>query len=113
MENNNIKIGKLIRIQRKKTKMTQEELAEQSGLSVNFISSLERLDSQNISIQKLISISNALDVNVVDLLKGEQSDISELPLYTQLLIRRLFEMDSIQADQVSKHLLDLIDDLKK
>lgn len=32
--------------------MTQEELAEFSSLSVNFISKIERTGNQNISIQK-------------------------------------------------------------
>lgn len=111
-KNSKIKIGKLIRAKRKTIAMTQEQLAEQSGLSVNFISSLERLDKQNISIQKLIAIANALDVSVIDLLKGDQADFSGLPLYAQLLIKRLASMDFCQANQVAKHLLALIDDLK-
>lgn len=43
-------LGAVIRDRRKAMKLTQEDLAEFSGLSVNFISRIERTGDQNISI---------------------------------------------------------------
>lgn len=45
-------LGAVIRDRRKAMKLTQEDLAEFSGLSVNFISRIERTGDQNISIKK-------------------------------------------------------------
>ena len=46
--------------------MTQEDLAEFSSLSVNFISKIERTGNQNISIQKLDAIAKALQTSVIN-----------------------------------------------
>ena len=48
--------------------MTQEDLAEFSSLSVNFISKIERTGNQNISIQKLDAIAKALQTSVITLI---------------------------------------------
>lgn len=68
---NDLNIGKTIRIRRKKLKITQEELAELSNLSVNYISKIERDNDQNISLKSLSSIANALNLKVEQLLKDE------------------------------------------
>ena len=52
-------IGSAIRKQRHRAGLTQEKLAEYSGLSVNFISKIERTEGQNISFQKLGNIADA------------------------------------------------------
>lgn len=52
----NINLGEEISRRRREQKLTQEDLAELSDLSVNFISRVERTKDQNISIQKLDSI---------------------------------------------------------
>ena len=56
----NINLGEEISRRRREQKLTQEDLAELSDLSVNFISRLERTKDQNISIQNLDSIARAL-----------------------------------------------------
>ncbi|MCF1847657.1 helix-turn-helix domain-containing protein [Lactobacillus mulieris] len=48
-------LGAVIRDRRKAMKLTQEDLAEFSGLSVNFISRIERTGDQNISIKKIVT----------------------------------------------------------
>ena len=58
---NNIHLGSKIRKYRHLAGMTQEELAEYSNLSVNYISKIEREKKQNVSIEKLVDICNALD----------------------------------------------------
>lgn len=69
-----IDIGHHIRDLRKQAGLTQEELAELSNTSVNFISQIERTNSQNISIQKLDNIANALGVTTPDLIKAAYSN---------------------------------------
>ncbi|MHA5136764.1 helix-turn-helix transcriptional regulator [Oenococcus oeni] len=56
-----IKIGSNIRKIRKEEVLTQEKLAELSGLSINFIYRIERSNDQNISVKNLIMIAKALE----------------------------------------------------
>ena len=63
-----INLGKEISRRRREQKLTQEDLAELSDLSVNFISRLERTKNQNISIQKLDSIARALNTTTPDII---------------------------------------------
>lgn len=57
------KIGQSVRYLRIKQDMSQEELAFNSGLSLNSISTLER-GINNIKIKNLKSISDALSVDI-------------------------------------------------
>ena len=66
-------IGKRIRKKRKEKKWTQQKLAEKSGLSVPFISNVER-GTQEMGILSLIAISNALDVSVDWILRNNTSE---------------------------------------
>ena len=73
---NSLNIGSLIRKRRKELNITQEELAELSNLSVNYISKIERIDDQNISLKSLIAIANALNLTLDQLLKDESHNKS-------------------------------------
>lgn len=64
---NNIHLGSKIRKYRHLAGMTQEELAEYSNLSVNYISKIEREKKQNVSIEKLVDICNALNISVEEI----------------------------------------------
>ena len=66
---NNIHLGSKIRKYRHLAGMTQEELAEYSNLSVNYISKIEREKKQNVSIEKLVDICNALDISFEEILE--------------------------------------------
>jgi len=55
------KIGIRIKSKRESKKLTQEELAELTGLTNNYISNIERTRSKP-SIETLIKICNALEV---------------------------------------------------
>ena len=59
---NNINIGDNIRYSRKKNGYTQEQLAEKSSLSLNFISAVER-GAKNITfnLNKFLSSSQRID----------------------------------------------------
>lgn len=70
---NSFNIGNIIRNRRKELGITQEELAELSNLSVNYISKLERVIDQNISLNSLNAVAEALQTTTVQLLKSRVS----------------------------------------
>ena len=63
-------IGDKIRKYRKTRGLTQEKLAEKTGLSTNFLGALERAE-KNLTLTNLINIANALDVTADMLLCDE------------------------------------------
>lgn len=65
-----INLGEEISRRRREQRLTQEDLAELSDLSVNFISRVERTKNQNISIQKLDSIARALNTTTPDIINN-------------------------------------------
>lgn len=68
---NQEKIGKFIAEHRKKQNLTQQELAEQLGISTNAVSKWERgICLMDMSLLK--PLGKILDVNVIDILSGEK-----------------------------------------
>lgn len=80
--NNNL--GNNIRSARMKQKITQEKLAELSGLSLNFISRLERTNTNNISVKNVIKIAQALGVPVTQLLSKQDPSAVAYPTSKRL-----------------------------
>ena len=72
-------IGQNIRKERKKQRLTIEQLAELAGITDNFLGKIERGEGMP-SLPTIDSIACALDVSI-DSLKGD----SELPAASQLL----------------------------
>lgn len=112
-----LKIGLKIRSRRTELKMTQEELAEDSNSSINFISQLERGEKNNVSLRKINDIANALKLNIVELLTYNTDDRVELSLkadnldylpYTKELLKQLLSQDQKMAETLSKSILTLI-----
>jgi transcriptional regulator with XRE-family HTH domain len=68
--------GDRIRQIREKKKMTQDQLAEASGVSKGFLSDVEN-NKRNISSQYLLRIANALGASVDYLLQGETRETAE------------------------------------
>lgn len=69
-------LGLRIRTQRRLIGMTQEELSVAAGVSCSFIGHIER-GSRKLSIETLVSISNALNISCDALLQDSlQSDRS-------------------------------------
>jgi transcriptional regulator with XRE-family HTH domain len=62
-------LGDAVRTQRKRLKMTQEKLAEKTGLSVIFISLLEN-GHRTVSVDALLRIAKALGIRAADLMSG-------------------------------------------
>ena len=58
--------GKAVRELRTKIHISQEELANRSGLHRTYISDVER-GERNISLVNIYAIANGLDISIVDL----------------------------------------------
>lgn len=71
MNINFVLIGKRVRETRKQQKITQDQLAEMTQLSVGYISHVETA-RKKASLSALISISNALGITLDELLTGNQ-----------------------------------------
>lgn len=107
-------IGEKIRNLRIKYKLTQEQLAEKSDLSVNFISKLERDKKTNISIDKLSKICSVFEITIPEFLDEENNiSITELSPSTIKLINELRSLDSIKQEKISKSILTIFSELKK
>ncbi|KRO24669.1 hypothetical protein IV88_GL000799 [Pediococcus argentinicus] len=109
---NNSNIGSRIKLIRTTLGMTQEELAELSGLSVNYLSRIERTNNQNITIQKLVSIADSLGVSIMDLI-GNDSDVNNRPEYLKVLIKQLNKLDNEDAEQLSHSFLKIVELFEK
>jgi len=60
------KFGQKVVEQRKKQKLTQEELADKAGIERSYMGAIER-GERNPTLKKVFSISNALKVKAKDL----------------------------------------------
>jgi len=65
-------LGSKIRERRKVLGLTQEQLAELAGISVNFLARME-MTARTPSFDTLVRIADALGVEVSDLLRSEAS----------------------------------------
>ncbi|KRL90853.1 helix-turn-helix domain-containing protein [Lactobacillus kalixensis] len=112
-----VNLGVEISRRRRDQRLTQEDLAELSDLSVNFISRLERTKDQNISIQKLDSIAQALNTTTPDIINnayrvkkvypnGPTKETN--PAYIQKIVNEIRKLPSGDAEKVSKSLIVLL-----
>lgn len=86
---NQEKIGKFIAEVRKEKNLTQEELAEQLGITKNAISKWERgLSLMDISLLK--PLSKILGVEVIEILSGEFINPKEKEKKYETLLLKLF-----------------------
>ena len=65
-------VGRNVRRIRERAKMTQEQFAEKSGFSQQYISDLER-GRRNHTIVTIYELAQALGVSHIDLLRPDQS----------------------------------------
>lgn len=66
-------IGLKIAYYRKKRGYTQAQLAERIGVSTNYLGLIERGNNgKSYSMETLLSIAEALDVTIADLVRGMQ-----------------------------------------
>jgi transcriptional regulator with XRE-family HTH domain len=62
------KFGKNVKIERIKRDLTQENLAEILDVNSNYVACIE-CGRQNMSLGKILELSNALDTDIENLLK--------------------------------------------
>lgn len=91
-----MKIGELVREYRLSKKLTQQELAEKSDLSLPFINLIEN-NRRNLSVDTLLKILSAMDIDPSDFFRplSETSDDN-----LQLLIKKI---------QLNKNRTEIID----
>ena len=91
-----MKIGELVREYRLSKKLTQQELAEKSDLSLPFINLIEN-NRRNLSVDTLLKILSAMDIDPSDFFRplSETSDNN-----LQLLIEKI---------QLNKNRTEIID----
>lgn len=106
----NENIGKVVREMRQLNQVTQEQLAEKSGLSVNFISRIERSTNQNVSLKNLELIATALGSSTVELLSWNHRDSQDKDYpYLDKLISKLKGMNSSKAEELCKNFINIVD----
>lgn len=69
-------LGKIVKNRRKSINISQEELAEQSGLDRTYISGVER-GVRNPSLTALLSLSQGMHISVAQLLEDLENNINE------------------------------------
>jgi transcriptional regulator with XRE-family HTH domain len=69
VENINIKFGKKLRELRRKKKLTQEELAQASGLDYKYIQRLEGKKPSSPTLNSLEKLAKAFNISMPSLLK--------------------------------------------
>ena len=92
-----MKIGELVREYRLSKKLTQQELAEKSDLSLPFINLIEN-NRRNLSVDTLLKILSAMEIDPSDFFRP-LSDTSDDNL--QLLIEK------IQLDKNRTEIIEL------
>lgn len=115
----NINLGEEISRRRRDQKLTQEDLAELSDLSVNFISRLERTKDQNISIQKLDSIARALNTTTPDIINNAyrtkkikpENPVNTTPIFIQKVTNELRKIPADKAERICKSLIVLLKEI--
>ncbi|GGE32953.1 helix-turn-helix domain-containing protein [Streptococcus himalayensis] len=105
-----LELGQNIRKYRIMRGLTQEKLAEYSDLSVNFISKMERMEKQNISIDKLSSIAEVLKVTIADLISLTEPKQPKYGPNMQLLIKQLEQLDTDKAERYSQIFVRILDE---
>ena len=70
-------IGKLVKKERKKQGITQEELANLTNYSLSFIANIESNTYQSFSIHTLYNLANALNISIHNLLPDKDALIKK------------------------------------
>lgn len=100
---NQEKIGKFISLKRKEKKLTQEQVAEKLGVSINAVSKWERgICLMDMSL--LRPLSSLLDVSVNEILLGEQikdEDFKDKADENIINITELYDLKSSKLGVVS------------
>ena len=101
-------IGEKIRVQRKRMKLTLDQLAEKTGSSKSYIWELENRPVVRPSAEKITRIAEVFGVTVEFLLNDDKQEFSNTDA-DLVFFRRVSQLDSIKRAQLEKF-LKAIDD---
>ena len=101
-------LGEKIRVQRKRLKLTLDQLAEKTGSSKSYIWELENRPVVRPSAEKIARIAEVFGVTVEFLLDNGKQDFAESDA-DQVFFRRVTQLDPKQRAQLEKF-LNAIDD---
>ncbi|WP_334472139.1 helix-turn-helix domain-containing protein [Arsenophonus sp. PmNCSU2021_1] len=99
-------LGERIKNIRGMLNLSQQDLAEKSGISKTQISRIESGEQNNPQIRTVISISTALNLTIEELIFGDESTtnsyltqaINRLPNEDQKMIKKLIKMWVLTAE---------------
>ena len=101
-------LSKNIVTQRHALHLTQEKLAERAGISVNFLSKLERSASKSVSAETLQRLADALEISMEELLNGKSPSQSYRGPYEAQLNKLLLNYNQNTREQICKGLITII-----
>lgn len=104
-------LGQNIHKLRIKQNLTQEQLAELCGLTVNFISRIERDKTNRVSVFTVQKIAKALNTSIDDLLNNDGNDSKsnkQVNPNQKLLNNELAKLDNAKSEKLSKLFLEIL-----
>ncbi|MDD1379696.1 helix-turn-helix domain-containing protein [Limosilactobacillus reuteri] len=101
-------IGVNISRRRHNLNMTQEELANATDLSTNYVSRLERGEVEYIRAVTLYKIAKGLKTTMEKLIDSNANQQHTRGYYQSTLINLLDQIDEEKAEEISKSVLDLV-----
>lgn len=102
-------LGEKIRAERKRLKLTLDELAEKTGSSKSYIWELENRPVVRPSAEKISKIADVFGVTVEFLLDDEKLTLTESDV-NQVFFRRVTQLDTTKRAQLEKFLNAIDDD---
>lgn len=101
-------LGEKIRAERKRLKLTLDQLAERSGSSKSYIWELENRPAVRPSAEKISKIADVLGVTAEYLLNDEKQSPEDADL-DKAFFRRFSKLDDTSKDRLKK-ILDILED---
>jgi transcriptional regulator with XRE-family HTH domain len=102
-------LGEKIRTERKRLKLTLDELAEKTDSSKSYIWELENRPVVRPSAEKISKIADALGLTVEFLLDDEKQTLTESDV-NQVFFRRISQLDETKRKQLEKFLSAIEDE---
>jgi transcriptional regulator with XRE-family HTH domain len=102
-------LGEKIRTQRKRLKLTLDQLADRTGSSKSYIWELENRPVVRPSAEKIARIAEVFGVTVEFLLDDGKQEFAESDV-DQVFFRRISQLDATKRAQLEKFLKAIDDD---